>query len=165
MLTKEQKIAKVEQAKAKIQDAKYLVFTTYTGIKTPMVEEMRNSLREVNSKYSVVKRTLGNIALRQAGYTDISLLDLFKGQLGFAYIKEDVFASLAALSKLQKDTKNQFQVVGGILEGNFYQVDFLQNLAIYPSKESFYTKFVFNVKYPIQKLVLTLNAIKDKKEN
>lgn len=165
MLTKEQKKAKVDQAKAKIQDSKYLVFTTYTGIKTPMVEEMRDSLREVNSKYSIIKRTLGYLALRQAGHKDVPLLDLFKGQLGMAFIQNDVFASLAALSKLEKDTKNQFQIIGGILEGNFYQADFLQNLAIYPSKESFYTKFVFNVKYPIQKLVLTLNAIKDKKEN
>src|SRR3954464_10672419 len=118
--------------------------------------ELRKALRGVGAKYQVVKNTL---AERAAKGTKVegALKDL-SGVTSIAYTAGDPVALAKALSKYAKDIP-EFTFKAGIVEGRVVSIKEIESLATMPSKEEIYSKLLFLMNAPAQRLVTVMNAV------
>lgn len=92
-VTKQQKSKILADLTAKFKEAKSIGFATTSTLTVSEFEELRNSLREVNASYTIAKKTLIKIALKDALDIDVDLSDL-PGQIGAVCSNEDAVAGL-----------------------------------------------------------------------
>jgi len=63
-----------------------------------------------------------------------------------------------ALSKYSKDNP-EFTFKAGVVEGRVISINEIQALATMPSKEEIYSKLLFLINAPAQRLVTVMNAV------
>jgi large subunit ribosomal protein L10 len=89
--TKQQKEALVQQVTESIKSSKALVFANYKGVTVKDITAIRQELRKSGSSWQVMKKTLLNIALKNAGVeVDARALE---GQVGVAFSHDEVAAA------------------------------------------------------------------------
>jgi len=118
--------------------------------------ELRKALRSSGAKYRVVKNTLAARASKGTKVEQI-LKDL-SGVTSIAYTQGDPVALAKALSKYAKDNP-EFTFKAGVVEGRVISIKEIESLATMPSKEEIYSKLLFLLKSPSQRLVTTMNAV------
>lgn len=170
-MAKPQKVKMVEQIKQKIEENPNFVITEYRGMSVDEISKMRILLREEGVFYKIYKNTLFKIALKDANIKGLD--EYFLGPVGVAFSKEDIVAPCKVLDKVSKDTK-KLKLKGGYASGNIIQEQDLEKYAKMPSKEELYSKLVGTLANPatklvrvlggpMQKLVIALKQIADKK--
>ena len=98
-------------------------------------------------KFHFAKGTKAEAALQNlAGVTSI------------AYTQGDPVALAKALSKYAKDNP-EFSFKTGVVEGRVISIKEIQALATMPSKEEIYSKLLFLINAPAQRLVTVMNAV------
>jgi len=75
-----------------------------------------------------------------------------------AYTSGDPVALAKALSKYAKDNP-EFTFKSGLVEGRVISINQIQALATMPSKEEIYSKLLFLMNAPAQRLVTVMNAV------
>ena len=75
-----------------------------------------------------------------------------------AYTSGDPVALAKALSKYAKDNP-EFTFKAGVVEGRVISIKEIQALATMPSKEEIYSKLLFLISAPAQRLVTVMNAV------
>ncbi len=118
--------------------------------------ELRKAVRTAGGHYRVVKNTL---AERAAKGTKVE--EAMKGLAGvtsIAYTSGDPVALAKALSKYAKDNP-EYTFKAGIVEGRVIAIKDIDALASMPSKEEIYSKLLFLMNAPAQRLVTVMNAI------
>ena len=75
-----------------------------------------------------------------------------------AYTSGDPVALAKALSKYAKDNP-EFTFKSGVVEGRVISINQIQALATMPSKEEIYSKLLFLMNAPAQRLVTVMNAV------
>ena len=75
-----------------------------------------------------------------------------------AYTSGDPVALAKALSKYAKDNP-EFTFKAGIVEGRVIAIKEIEALASMPSKEELYSKLLFLINAPAQRLVTVMNAV------
>jgi len=75
-----------------------------------------------------------------------------------AYTEGDPVALAKALAKYVKDNP-EFSFKAGMVEGRVITVNEIQSLATMPSKEELYSKLLFLLNAPSQRLVTAMNAV------
>src|SRR6185437_8904262 len=155
-VTKAKKTEQVERLSGDLQKIGNLVVTTYTKMTVAQDFELRKVLRSSGAKYAVVKNTL---AERAAKGTKVegALKDL-AGITSIAYTEGDPVALAKALSKYAKDNP-EFSFKAGVVEGRVITVKEIDALATMPSKEEIYSKLLFLINAPAQRLVTVMNAV------
>ncbi|MEK9173888.1 MAG: 50S ribosomal protein L10 [Patescibacteria group bacterium] len=156
MQTKQQKEVLVQGVVDKIKDSKALVFANYQGVNVKDITELRRELRKSGSGWQVLKKTLLNIALKNAGI-EVNGREL-SGQIGVAYSHDEVAAAkvLADFVKAHKGT--QFTIEGGSLgDKNLTAVE-VQALAKLPSQDELRAKLVGTLQAPISGFVRVLGG-------
>lgn len=170
MLTKTQKKKVIEDLADKIKRQHALVFTDVSGVNVDEVQKLRRGLRQVGIEYKVAKKSLINLALKQAKQeTDISQL---AGSLGLAFSYDDPISPAKIIFKFAKEHKN-LKVLGGLMENRFLTFEEIRALSLIPTREELLAKLVWSIKGPIsgfvnvlagnlRNLVGVLNAIKNR---
>jgi len=169
MLTKTQKKKVIDDLADKIKRQRTLVFTDISGVNVSEIQKLRRGLRQAGIEYKVAKKTLINLALKQAKQEiDISQLT---GSLGLAFSYADPISPTKLIFNFAKEHKN-LKVLGGIMENRFLNFEEVKVLSLIPSKEELLAKLVWSIKGPIsgfvnvlagnlRNLVGVLNAIKN----
>ena len=80
------------------------------------------------------------------------------GVTSIAYTEGDPVALAKALSKYAKDNP-EFTFKAGVVEGRVISVKEIDALASMPSKEEIYSKLLFLINAPAQRLVTVMNAV------
>ena len=80
------------------------------------------------------------------------------GVTSIAYTEGDPVALAKALSKYAKDNP-EFTFKAGVVEGRVISVKEIDALATMPSKEEIYSKLLFLINAPAQRLVTVMNAV------
>ena len=75
-----------------------------------------------------------------------------------AYTTGDPVAMAKALTKYAKDTP-EFTFKIGVVEGRVINIKEIEALASMPSKEELYSKLLFLINAPAQRLVTAMNAV------
>jgi len=155
MLTKTQKKELIKDLADKIKRQQALVFTDISGVSVADMQKLRRELRKAGIDYKVAKKSLINLALKEAKQeTDIEKV---AGSLGLAFSYADPVSPAKIIFKFSKDHKN-LKVVGGIMENRFLSFAEVEALSRIPSREELLAKFVWSIKGPLSGLVNVLQG-------
>jgi large subunit ribosomal protein L10 len=154
-VTKARKSEQVEKLSKDLKNVSNVVVATYTKMTVAQDYELRKVLRVAGAKYQVVKNTL---AERAAKGTKVegALKDL-AGVTSIAYTTGDPVAMAKALTKYAKDAP-EFTFKIGVVEGKVINIKEIEALATMPSKEELYSKLLFLLNAPAQRLATAINA-------
>ena len=155
-VTRARKTEQVEKLGKDLQNVSTVIVTTYTKLTVPQDYELRKLLRSSGAKYAVVKNTLAERAAKGTKVEE-ALKDL-SGVTSIAYTAGDPVALAKALSKYAKDNP-EFTFKAGVVEGRVISIKEIESLATMPSKEEIYSKLLFLMNAPAQRLVTVMNAV------
>jgi large subunit ribosomal protein L10 len=155
-VTKAKKTEQVEKLSKDLQDVSNIVVATYTKMTVAQDYELRKTLRGAGAKYKVVKNTLAEKAAK--GTKVEGALKELSGVTSIAYTTGDPVAMAKALTKYAKDTP-EFTFKIGVVEGKVINLKEIEALASMPSKEELYSKLLFLINAPAQRLATVMNAV------
>jgi large subunit ribosomal protein L10 len=155
-VTRAKKIENVEKLGKDLQKVSSLIVTTYSKLTVPQDYELRKLLRSSGAKYAVVKNTLAERAAK--GTKLEQALTGLSGVTSIAYTEGDPVALAKALAKYAKDNP-EFTFKAGVVEGRVVSIKEIESLATMPSKEEIYSKLLFLMSAPAQRLVTAMNAV------
>jgi large subunit ribosomal protein L10 len=155
-LTRAKKIEQVQELGSELKKISSMVVATYTKLTVAQDYELRKMLRSSGAKYRVLKNTLAERAAK--GTNAEHVLKNLSGVTSIAYTEGDPVALAKALSKYAKDNP-EFTFKAGVVEGRVVSIKEIETLATMPSKEELYSKLLFLVNAPAQRLVTVMNAV------
>src|SRR5207248_7418635 len=155
-VTRAKKTEQVEQLGTELKRVSSVIVSTYSKLTVAQDYELRKALRSTGAKYRVVKNTLAERAAKGTRVEDA--LKNLAGVTSIAYTEGDPVALAKALSKYAKDHP-EFTFKVGIVEGRMISIGEIESLATMPSKEELYSKLLFLLNSPAQRLVTVAGAV------
>jgi large subunit ribosomal protein L10 len=137
------------------------VIVDYKGINVEDDTKLRKELREAGVKYSVVKNTLLGRAADEVGLGDIK--PVLNGTTAIAMSETDYVAACRILCKFA-ETHDNFSVKSGFCDGAVVSVDYIDQLAKVPPKETLLAMLAGGLNATIAGLARALNAVAEKQE-
>jgi large subunit ribosomal protein L10 len=110
-----EKVAVVEEVKARLSDADAAVLTDYRGIDVPGMATLRTALREAGAEYQIYKNTLVRFAARDLG---LEIEEMLVGPTAIAFIRRDSDGDPVLMAKALREfakTNPNLEVKGGLL--------------------------------------------------
>lgn len=170
--TKQKKQAIVTEVTAKVQKAKGFVFTNYQGLTHLQLEGLKRGMKKLEAEYVATKNTLLLRSLKEQNITveDTSHL---QGPTATLFLYNDLIEPIKELAKTIK-ALNLPIIKFGIIQGNTISAQEVEKLSTLPPVNVLRAQLLGQIKSPIsgfhralnwnlQKLVLTLNAVQNKK--
>ena len=155
-VTKAKKIEQVEQLGQELKTVTSMIVGSYNKLTVAQDFELRKTVRGSGGKYRVVKNTLAELASK--GTKVEAALKGLAGVTSIAYTSGDPVALAKALSKYAKDNP-EFTFKAGVVEGRVISIKEIESLATMPSKEELYSKLLFLLNSPAQRLVTVAGAV------
>lgn len=155
-VSKAKKQQQVEKLSGDLKQVGNLVVATFGKLTVAQDYELRKAVRGAGAKYQVVKNTLAERASKGTK-VEQALKDL-TGVNSIAYTTGDPVALAKALAKYAKDNP-EFTFKSGVVEGRVVSIKEIESLATMPSKEELYSKLLFLMQAPAQRLVTVMNAV------
>ena len=149
-----------------------LIVTSYGGLKTVELNEIRQKIRPHKAEYRIVKNSLTKIALKNAGFTQLA--DMMTGPSAIVIERGDSLLTLKAIFDFAK-THEALKVNGGIFDGKILNAAQLKAVSALPSRNVLLsillgtlqapaTALVSVLQAPLRNLVTVLDAISKKSE-
>jgi large subunit ribosomal protein L10 len=158
-VTKQQKADILAGLVAQFKEAKSIGFSKTNTVTVAEFSELRTQLREVGATYTLAKKTLIKIAIKEALNIDIDLADL-EGQIGVVCSNEDAVAGLGKVNDLVKKTKGEkIEWAACIFEGEYKGLEETKVLAGLPSKDTLLSRMVGSMMSPLSGMARLLDAI------
>ncbi len=159
-ISKSKKSEIVSDVSKILADSKTVVFLQFHGITVGEVGEVRKALRASQVGYRVAKKTLIKRALTEAGVTgELPTLD---GEVALIY-GADLLAPAREILEFTKKFKDKLTILGGVFDGEYKAKADMITIASIPGIKTLQAQFVQLINSPIQRFVLALNAIAEKK--
>lgn len=133
----QQKVERVAELKERIEGSDALLLTEYRGLTVSEIGELRRSLAEGGTKFSVVKNTLMRRAVNEAGRAELDAL--LQGPSAVAFVAGDPVAA----AKSVVDAAKRFPALvlkGGYMDGKLLSADDAKSLASLESREVMLSK-------------------------
>ncbi|HRY52415.1 MAG TPA: 50S ribosomal protein L10 [Candidatus Portnoybacteria bacterium] len=156
MQTKAQKQDIVKDLTDKLKKAKAAVFADYTGMSVAKLTELRRKLRSKDNELKVAKKTLIDLAVKNAGISNLDARNL-PGQMMVVMGFSDEVASAKTIFEFDKKGE-QVKILGGILENNFIDKQGVLSLAKLPSKQELLAKAVGSMAAPLTGMLNVLQG-------
>jgi len=154
-LTRAVKADKVKKLAGDLEGSTSAIIGTFVGLTASKDFELRKAVRGAGGSYHVVKNKL---AARAGQGTKIeAALQGLKGVNSVAYTSGDPVALAKALSTWVKDNA-EFTFKLGIIDGKVIDVREIAELATMPGKEELFSKLLFLINSPAQRLATVINA-------
>src|SRR5580704_17363781 len=154
-LSRESKTEKVKKLAAELEHSTSAIIGTFKGLTASKDFELRKTIRKAGGSYHVVKNKL---AERAAEGTKVEqALKGLKGVSAVAYTSGDPVALAKALSEWVKENA-EFTFKLGIVDGKVINISEIEQLAKMPGKEELFSKLLFLINSPAQRLATVINA-------
>ena len=154
-VTRAKKKEQVEKLGSDLKNVSSVIVATYTKQTVAKDFELRKTLRSTGAKYRVVKNTLAERAGK--GTRIEEALKNLQGVTSIAYTAGDPVALAKVLAKYAKENP-EFTFKAGVVEGRVVTIKEIEALATLPSKEELYSKLLYMLSAPSQRLVTVMNA-------
>jgi large subunit ribosomal protein L10 len=154
-LTKAKKDAKVQMLATELEHSTSAIIGTFKGMTASKDFELRKVVRAAGGSYHVVKNKLA--AKSSQGTRVEAALQGLKGVSSVAYTSGDPVALAKALSTWVKDNA-EFTFKLGIVDGKIINITEIDSLAKLPGKEELFSKLLFLIQSPAQRLATVINA-------
>jgi large subunit ribosomal protein L10 len=132
------------------------IIGTFSKLTVAKDYELRKVIREAGGKYRVVKNKLA--AISGTGTQVEAALKGLKGVNSVAFTAGDPVALAKVFAKWAGENAAEFQFKLGIVDGKLLTVDDVKALATMPGKEEIFSKLLFLINAPAQRLATVLNA-------
>ena len=155
-MDREQKTAVVEKLTEELKDAKAIFAVDYRGISVPQAAELREGLRDADTRFRIVKNRLTLRAADAAGTE--SLKDHLTGPTALALVKGDAALAAKTLSRLGSEWE-VLDYKGGLMDGEELDPDSFKAIARLPGREALNAQLAGVVASPVTGLVRGLGSM------
>jgi large subunit ribosomal protein L10 len=154
-ISRAKKTEKVQLLASELETSTTAIVGTFAKLTVAQDFELRRVIREAGGKYRVVKNKLA--AVSGEGTKVAAALKGLKGVNSVAFTAGDPVELAKAFAKWAS-TNAEFQFKLGIVDGALLSVEEVKALATMPGKEELFSKLLFLINAPAQRLVTVLNA-------
>ena len=154
-MTRAKKTEKVEQLKKELAGSTSAIIGTFTKLTVAQDYELRKAVRAAGGRYRVLKNKLA--ARASEGSNIEAALQGLKGVSSVAYTSGDPVALAKALAGWVSENA-EFTFKLGIVDGKVINVQEVKALATMPGKEELFSKLLFLINSPAQRLATVINA-------
>ena len=154
-LTRASKSEKVKKLAVELEHSTSAIIGTFKGLSASKDFELRKIIRKAGGSYHVVKNKLAERAA-EGSKVEAALKGL-KGVSAVAYTAGDPVALAKALSEWVKENA-EFTFKLGIVDGKVINISEIEQLAKMPGKEELFSKLLFLINSPAQRLATVINA-------
>jgi len=158
-MTKAQKAEVIDFLTSSFKETEAIAVCDYKGLTVKQLESLRDKVREIGGSTQVVKNTLANIALKNAGKEGYDL-----SETNILIWGEDQLSIAKAVANFAKDNKDLFAVRKAYLDGEFKDADDLIALSKLPGKEELLGMLLSVWTAPLRGMVTGLDNLSKKLE-
>jgi large subunit ribosomal protein L10 len=144
----------VSELREKIEGAKALYYTDFTGLNVKRMTDLRRKLRKAGVQYVVIKNTLALRAVNESGLTGERL----KGPTGIIVAKDPVEAA-KILTDFAKANDQRPTVKGGMFDGAAIDAEQVKRLAAMPSREQMLAELGAGLQSPLSAMLGVMNSL------
>jgi len=155
-ISRAKKSEKVELLAKELQTSTTAIVGTFAKLTVSKDYELRKVIREAGGKYRVVKNKLAPISGK--GSKVEAALQGLKGVNSVAFTAGDPVALAKVFAKWAGDNAAEFQFKLGIVDGEMLTAADVKALATMPGKEEIFSKLLFLINAPAQRLATVMNA-------
>jgi len=152
-ISKQRKDELVSQYVKWANQSQAMIVTEYLGMSMKQVDDLRSKVRDAGGEFHIIKNTLGEVALKQAGLSFPP--KMLEGSSAVVFAFRDV----PAMAKVMKDyarTSEFIKVKGGYLEKKQISAAEVMSLADLPPLPVLRAQLLGTIMAPATKLVRTL---------
>ncbi|HEX3940307.1 MAG TPA: 50S ribosomal protein L10 [Acidobacteriaceae bacterium] len=154
-LSRQKKAEKVGELAKELEQSTSAIVGTFTKLTVSQDFELRRTVRAAGGRYRVLKNKL---AARAAKGSKIeAALQGLKGVSSVAYTSGDPVALAKALSTWVAENA-EFTFKLGIVDGKVINVEEVKALATMPGREEMFSRLLFLINAPAQRLATVINA-------
>lgn len=154
-LSRQKKAEKVGELAKELEQSTSAIIGTFSKLTVAQDFELRKTVRQAGGRYRVLKNKL---AARAGQGTKIeAALQGLKGVSSVAYTSGDPVALAKALSTWVTENA-EFTFKLGIVDGKVINVEEVKALATMPGKEEIFSKLLFLINAPAQRLATVIAA-------
>ncbi len=154
-LSRAAKAVKVQVLTKELETSTSAIIGTFAGLTASKDFDLRKTVRAAGGSYHVVKNKL--VAKASQGSKIEAALQGLKGVSAVAYTSGDPVQLAKALSSWVKENA-EFTFKLGIVDGKIIDVAEIGALATLPGKEELFSKLLFLIQSPAQRLATVMNA-------
>ena len=151
-----EKVAVVEEVRARLSDADGALLTEYRGLTVTELAELRTALAKAGGEYRVYKNTLVKLAI--AGGPHETMAELLTGPTAIAFVDGDVSAVAKALRDFSR-TNAHLVIKGGVVGEGAVSAAEIAALADLPSRDVLLAQFAGALAAPLRQLAGLLEAL------
>ena len=156
MKNREDKKKDFEALRKALESVQNVFVTGFEKITVDQDYNLRKTIRGAGGSYKVIKNNVAEKA--SVGLPAESVLQGLKGMTSLAWTSGDPVALAQALTAYAKTTP-AFTFKAGLVEGRAVDIKAIGELARLPSKEVVFSKLLYVINAPAQRLVTTLAAV------
>jgi large subunit ribosomal protein L10 len=127
-----------------------IIITDYRGLTVGKLEQLRGKIREVEGSFAVVKNTLAQRALSEAGLPVPE--DMLFGPIGIGFCGSNIPGVAKAVADFAK-SNGELAIRGGLMGTKVISEDDVKNLAKLPSLEVLRAQLLGVINAPASQLV------------
>ncbi|MGA2089873.1 MAG: 50S ribosomal protein L10 [Endomicrobiales bacterium] len=154
-MPKPEKEQLVQELTEKMKHNNGVIVTQYQGMTVAELSELRAKLRAHKCEYTVVKNTLGSIALKNAGLE--SFAQFFEGPTAIAIENGDPVAPAKVILDFTKEHA-KLKIKAGLMGTKMLSSDDVKALAALPSREVLLSRMLGSLQSPISGFVNVLQG-------
>jgi large subunit ribosomal protein L10 len=155
-MNRDEKKQKAEELHKELEKARGAILSGFEGITVSQDLELRRKLMQAGAKYKVVKNRLIERAAQGTPLEPVA--QKLAGTTSLAYTEADPVGLAKILTSYAKE--NPILVFKcGVVEGRAVSLTELNSLATLPSKEELFSRVLFLLNSPAQRVAFTLSGV------
>lgn len=157
-----QKKEEVSKLAEEMKSAKLILLVDYRGINVTDVTNLRTELRNINTKYSVIKNNITKRALAECGIEGLE--EQLEGPTAVIMCDEDYLEPSKVIYNFSKNN-DYYKIKGGVIDGKVMTADEIITLAKLPSRETLLSMLAGALLGNISKVAVALDQVRIQKES
>jgi large subunit ribosomal protein L10 len=155
MKNRDEKKKDYEALRKALENANNVFVNGFEKMTVDQDYNLRKIVRGAGGSYQVVKNNIAEIA--SEGLPAAEVLKGLKGMTAIAITSDPV--TLAKVLTAYAKTTPAFTFKAGMVEGRAIDIKAINELATLPSKEEIFSKLLYLIQAPAQRLVTAMNAV------
>jgi large subunit ribosomal protein L10 len=156
MKNRDEKKKDFEELRKALEAANNVFVTGFEKMTVDQDYNLRKTIRGAGADYKVVKNNIAGLA--SEGLASNEVLKDLRGMTSLAYTSADPVALAKALTAYAK-ANPAFTFKAGLVEGRVIDIKAINDLAAMPPKEAIFSKLLYLINAPAQRLVTAMNAV------
>jgi large subunit ribosomal protein L10 len=155
-MNRDEKKKQAEALRQELEKARTVILSGFEGITVAQDSNLRRKLAQSGAKYKVVKNSL--IERAAQGTPLESVAQKLRGTTSLAYTQADPVALAKVLTAYARENP-ALSFKSGVVEGRVVSLAELSALATLPAKEDLFSKVLFLINSPAQRVASTLAGV------